>query len=389
MSKNRHLTKSTACVHSGTYIDPITRASVTPVFPGTSYAYLDRDQKFYPRYFNIPNQKSVIQKVCALESAEDGILFGSGMAAISTALLSLLAPGDHVVLQQGLYGGTTQFARTELSKWGVSYSFTKGNAVEDFQAQLQPNTKLIYIETPSNPLLTIVDIAAIADLAKDHHLLTVIDNTFASPINQNPLLLGIDLVLHSATKYLGGHSDICAGIAVGSLELMGQLKSVGKSLGGSMNAQTASLLERSIKTLQLRVARQNENAQAIAEMLASHPEVTRVNYPGLPSHPGHEIAGQQMRGFGGMLSFELADHLDPVKFQQELELILPSMSLGSVESTICSPSLTSHAYFGPELRKAQGISDSLLRLSVGVEDAKDLMADIREAIQKSDRAGNT
>ena len=387
MSDHRHSNKSTACVHSGNYIDPSTRGSVTPIFPGTSYAYLDTEQKSYPRYFNIPNQKAVIQKVCALESAEEGMLFGSGMAAISTTLLSLLAPGDHVVLQQGLYGGTTQFARTELVKWGVAYTFTEGNRREDFEAVIQDNTRMIFIETPSNPLLTVVDISAIAHLAEERGLLTVIDNTFASPINQNPILLGIDIVLHSATKYLGGHSDICAGVVLGAKEHISQIESAAKSLGGSMNAQTASLLERSIKTLHLRVERQNENAQAIAEFLHSHPEISQVNYPGLPSHPDHGIASQQMRGFGGMLSFELADHLDPVKFQQELRLILPSMSLGSVESTICSPYLTSHAYFGPEIRKQQGISDNLLRLSVGIEDAEDLMADIRAAMTRSERVG--
>lgn len=383
MSASSPKNKSTICVHSGNYIDPTTQGSVSPIFPGTSYAYLDTELKAYPRYFNVPNQQAVVEKVCALEYAEDGMLFGSGMAAISTTLLSLLRPGDHVVMQDGLYGGTTQFARKEMNKWGISYSFTQGNQLEDFQREILPTTRMIYIETPSNPLLSVVDVAAVASLAKEKGLLSVIDNTFASPINQNPLLLGIDVVLHSATKYLGGHSDICAGMVLASSELIDQVRQSAKNLGGSMNAQTAYLLERSIKTLHIRVERQNQNAQAIAEFLSTHPEVNQVNYPGLESHPDHEIASQQMRGFGGMLSFELADQLDPVQFQHQLQLILPSMSLGSVESTICSPFLTSHAYFGKEIRMAQGISDNLLRLSVGVEDAEELMDDIGVAIRKS------
>ncbi|MEM7367757.1 MAG: aminotransferase class I/II-fold pyridoxal phosphate-dependent enzyme [Bacteroidota bacterium] len=385
MSASSPKNKSTICVHSGNYIDPTIQASVTPIFPGTSHAYLDKGQQFYPRYFNIPNQQAVVKKVCALEYAEDGILFGSGMAAISTTLLSLLRPGDHIVFQEGLYGGTTQFARKELSKWGISYSFTNGNQLADFEQQIKEHTRMIFIETPSNPLLAVVDIALIAALAKSKDLISVIDNTFASPINQNPILLGIDVVLHSATKYLGGHSDICAGLLLTSNALTEQVRQSAKNLGGSMNAQTASLLERSIKTLHLRVERQNQNALALAEFLFEHPEVDQVNYPGLPSHPDHEVAAQQMRGFGGMLSFELADHLDPVVFQQELDLILPSMSLGSVESTICSPYLTSHAYFGKEIRLQQGISDNLLRLSVGVEDAEELTEDINAAIRKSER----
>ncbi|MCL4134882.1 UNVERIFIED_CONTAM: hypothetical protein GTU68_039976, partial [Idotea baltica] len=295
------------------------------------------------------------------------MVFSSGMAAISTTLISLLSKGDHLVVQHGLYGGTSNFIRKELPRMGIDFSYATSTKAVDIATMIRPETKVIYIETPSNPLLTITDIVAVAKLAKQRGILTVIDNTFASPINQKPLNLGIDISLHSATKYLGGHSDICAGVAVASQELVNTIASSAKNLGGSLNAETCSLLERSLKTLALRVRQQNENAQALAEFLHNHPKINRVNYPGLSSHVGHSIAKEQMTGFGGMLSFELADDIDPVGFQQRLKLIHASMSLGGVESTICSSALTSHVYLSKEERLAEGIRDSLLRLSVGIE----------------------
>ncbi|KAA3612331.1 MAG: aminotransferase class I/II-fold pyridoxal phosphate-dependent enzyme [Calditrichaeota bacterium] len=372
----------TLCVHSGTIEDPVTHGSITPIYPGTSYAYLDLEKKAYPRYFNTPNQEALAQKISALEHGEAGLIFSSGMAAISTTLLSFLHKGDHAIIQNKLYGGTSNFIANCFDDFGISHTTTAGLAIDDFDACLQANTRLIYIETPSNPLLQITDIAAVAELAKTHGLISVIDNTFASPINQNPLDLGIDVVVHSATKYLSGHSDICAGAAVSSTELMQRILGRAKNFGGSLNAQTCSLLERSIKTLALRVEQQNRNAQEIAEYLNSCAHVDKVYYPGLVNHEGHDLAKIQMRGFGGMLSFELADALDTTVYQKALKLIKPSMSLGGVETTICSAAMTSHAVLSPEEREAEGIKDSLLRLSVGIEDADDLIADLQNTFAK-------
>jgi len=373
--------KNTICVHSGTFIDSEMKGRTTPIYPSTSYAYLDMEQKRYPRYFNIPNQGAVVKKVAQLEGAETGVLFGSGMAAISTAMLSQVRQGDHVILQKELYGGTIAFVQSELPRCGVEYTFTEGMEVADFEAAIRPNTRLIHIETPSNPLLTLVDIEAIAQLAKDHGITTMIDNTFASPINQQPHRLGIDIVIHSATKYLGGHSDICAGIALCSGQKVETIHLAAKNFGGSINAQSASLLERSLKTLNLRVQQQNHNAQYLAEALAAHEMIQHVYYPGLASHPQHELARKQMQGFGGMLTFELAEGIDNQAYQEALKLVSPSMSLGGVESTVCSPALTSHAAIDEATRQAMGISNQMLRFSVGIEDAPDLLADLNQAFQ--------
>ncbi|MEZ4775354.1 MAG: PLP-dependent aspartate aminotransferase family protein [Bacteroidia bacterium] len=377
-----HLNKSTAAVHSGTIKDPQNRGILSPVFPGTSYEYLDTDKSVYPRYYNTPNQESVVKKLCALEHGEDGLVFSSGMAAVVTTLLALLKAGDHAVFQGGIYGGTHHMVTAEFGGMGIEYSFTPTNDPADFEAAIRPETRLIYIETPSNPLLALTDIAAIADLAKRKGLITVIDNTFASPVNQNPIDLGIDVVLHSGTKYLSGHSDIICGAAISSREIMAEIRSRSVNLGGTLNAQTCYLLERSLRTLVIRVERQNQNALELARFLARHEAISAVNYPGLESHPDHVLAVQQMSGFGGMLSFELKD-LDVVAFQQNLQLIHPAMSLGGVESIICSPRMTSHAKLTAEARAAMGISDQLLRFSVGIEDANDLIQDIQQAVEKT------
>lgn len=244
---------------------------------------------------------------------------------------------------------------------------------------LRDNTRLVFIESPSNPLLNITDIEAVATMARGSGILSVIDNTFASPANQQPAGLGIDIVVHSATKYMGGHSDITAGAVASSDELMNRIRETGLNLGGSLNAITLYLLERSLKTLHLRVERINNNAMELALFLETHPEIIRVNYPGLPSHPGHELAARQMQGFGGMLSFEVRGG-DGIAFQEKLKLIKPSMSLGGLESICCSPAHTSHRHLGPEGRNAEGISEGLIRLSVGIEDVEDLKADLQQAL---------
>ena len=381
---NSHPTsKETQCIHSGMIKEPLQPGVVSPIVMATAQPYINIENIVYPRYFNLPNQVVVAQKIAELEKAEDALVFSSGMAAISTTLLSQLKSGDHVVFQNSIYGGTKHMALTMFKNLGIEYSFTTSIALEDFERLIQPNTKLLYIESPSNPLIQITDIRAIAKLAKERGLLSAIDSTFASPILQNPYAQGIDLVLHSATKYLGGHSDICAGVAAGSEEKIREIREYARCLGGSLNGNASYLLERSIKTLHTRVTKQVDNAKRIAFELEKMPGVSKVHYPGLPSHPHHELAKQQMKDFGAMISFELEKEISPIVFQEALSVIAPTVSLGGVESTICSPYLTSHNQFPKEERERMGISDELLRLSVGIEAFEDLLEDIQQALTKS------
>jgi cystathionine beta-lyase len=323
----------------------------------------------------------VVQKIAGLENTEDGLLVSSGMAAISAVMLTFLSKGDHCILQSGLYGGTQHFVTREFERFGITYSIVGNNDIESFTKAVQKNTRVIYVESPSNPLLSIIDLGEIARLSKASHCISVIDNTFASPINQNPINFGIDIVVHSATKYLGGHSDICAGMIVSSRNLIDRIRQTSMNFGGSVNAIMCYLLERSIKTLAIRVERQNQNAEIIAQFLNNHTKVGKVYYPGLKNHPRHDIARKQMTGFGGMLSFELVGE-DPVLFQKKLKLIRPAMSLGGVESIICAPAITSHRLLTSEQRQQEGISDNLLRLSVGIENISDLKKDIEQALKK-------
>jgi cystathionine beta-lyase len=372
--------KDTQCVHSGTRIDRETRGLNTPIYTSSSFEYLDVPAKVYPRYFNTPNQKALIGKLCALENAEDGVIFSSGMAAISTVMLTFLSSGDHVVLQRDIYGGTHHFATAEFDRFGIQYTFVS-NRTEEIEQAVQKNTKIIYIETPSNPLLLITDIEATVQIAKANNALSVIDNTFASPINQNPLDLGIDIVAHSGTKYLGGHSDLCCGAVLARKDLARKIWSAAANFGGSLNAITCYLLERSLKTLGVRIEKQNQNARIIAEYLLKDPRIPKVYYPGLESHPGYETAKKQMRGFGGMLAFELDDRAPgPDRFLKKLRLITPALSLGGVETIMCSPATTSHEKITDAERAELGITDNLLRLSVGIENAADIIADIDQAL---------
>ncbi|WP_047245437.1 trans-sulfuration enzyme family protein [Maribacter thermophilus] len=379
MSSNRK-GLNTVCTHVGELEDKVHKGAVSPLYMSTSYAFDDVDIKRYPRYFNTPNQEGLCKKIAALENAESALIFGSGMAAVSTSLFAFLKAGDHIVLQQTLYGGTYNLVVEEFSKYGIEYSFTDGWTPQNFESKIKENTKVIYIETPSNPLLTITDIEGVARIAKKHGLVSMIDNTFASPVNQNPIDFGIDVVIHSATKYMGGHSDICAGAVASSKENMDRIFHLAKNFGGSLSDYTVWLLERSIKTMGIRVRAQNENALKMAEFLDSHQDIETVYYPGLPSHKDHELAKKQMKGFGGMLSFELKSYLDASAFQKKLRLIKPSMSLAGVESTVLSPAQTSHALMSPEVRAKQGITDGLIRFSVGIEEIEDLMDDIEYAI---------
>jgi len=372
--------KYTQCVHSGTYRDDMTRGVNSPIFTSSSFGYLDIPENVYPRYFNTPNQTSVVRKLCALENAEDGLLFSSGMAAISTVIFSLLSSGDHVVLQRDIYGGTHHFVTAEFERFGIEYTFVS-NRTEEFKTAIRKTTRVIYIETPSNPLLRITDIEAVAQIARSENIVTVIDGTFATPINQNPLDLGIDIVVHSGTKYFGGHSDICCGAMLTSQNLTQKIKAPAANFGGSLNALTCYLIERSLKTLGIRVEKQNHNALFIAQTLEKNPHIRKVYYPGLDNHEGFDIAKKQMRAFGGMLSFELDEQtIDTGKFLRNLHLIKPALSLGGVETIICSPASSSHAKISPAERAELGITDGLLRLSVGIEDCDDLLADIEQAL---------
>lgn len=350
-----------------------------PIQPSTAFHYLDDGPQPYPRYFNTPNQESVARKLAALEHGEEGLVFSSGMAAITTCILSMVSPGDHVLLLQGLYGGSHSFVMNELKRWGVEFDFCSAD-VNEFRQKRKDNTVLVYIETPNNPCLEILDIAAIAEFARGAGIVSVIDNTFATPINQTPIDLGIDLVVHSGTKYLGGHSDLSCGAVVGSTRLMAKVMRQARMNGGNLNALSCYLLDRSLKTLDLRVQRQNRNAQTVAEFLAGHRAATRVLYPGLEDHPGHDVAVKQMQGFGGMLSFELVDSGSVGAFLRRLKLITPAMSLGGVESSVTVPVFTSHKEMPAQDRADCGVTPGLIRCSIGVEDADDLLADLDQAL---------
>jgi cystathionine beta-lyase/cystathionine gamma-synthase len=375
--EGRKLSKLTKSVHDGSDGDPQFNGLVTPIYPSTAYEYVDMPVTLYPRYFNAPNEAALGRKLASLENGESGIVFSSGMAAIMTTLFAFLKSGDHVIFQNDLYGGTYSAVTRELPRYGIGFSFVDGTKAENFAQAILPETRLIYIETPSNPTLKITDIRSVASLARKHRLITVIDNTFASPVNQNPIDLGIDVVVHSGTKYIGGHSDISCGAAVATDTLIKRIHESAIHFGGNLDSQACWLVERSLKTIVLRVRQQNRNAMAIAEFLSTHPDVGRVYYPGLKSHPDHEIARAQMPGgFGGMLSFEVPD---ADTFVIRLKLIRPAISLGGVESTVTSPAKTSHVKMTSQERLAIGVTDNLLRLSVGIEDADDLIEDLRAA----------
>ncbi len=371
--------KLTQSVHAGSLGDPVFKGVIAPVFPSSAYDYEGLPETLYPRYFNTPNQRAAATKIATLENAEAGLMFSSGMAAIMTSLFAFLKQGDHVVLQNDLYGGTFNALATEFPRYGITYTLVDGSDPANFEKAITTTTKVVYIETPSNPTLKITNIKAVADIAKKHGLISIIDNTFASPVNQNPIDLGIDVVTHSGTKYIGGHSDICCGAAVASHKHIQQIWGSAFHFGGSLDAQTCYLVERSLKTIVLRVRQQNQNALTIANHLANHRKISKVYYPGLSTHPDHAIAKTQMPGgFGGMLSFDVKG--DAHAFMSRLKLIRRAISLGGVESTIGSSARTSHAKMSEAERLKIGVTDSLVRLSVGIEEATDLIADIEQAL---------
>ena len=380
MKKNKGF--NTICVHDGELADDVYKGAVSPIYLSTAYDYIDVEDNKYPRYFNTPNQLALSKKIASLENCEKALVFGSGMAAIFASMFSFLKSGDHVIFQSSLYGGTLNLILKEFKKFNIDYSLIESLEIKDYEREIKKNTKIIYVETPSNPLLKLVDLKLVSNLAKKHSLISIIDNTFASPINQNPSDFGIDIIVHSATKYLGGHSDILAGSIASSELLIDKIFESSINYGGNLSEHTVWLLERSIKTLSLRVNAQNENALKISEFLNNNKNIKAVYYPGLKSHPQYELAKRQMKGFGGMLSFELKEKNKSDEFTRFLKIIKPAMSLGGVESTITSPSLTSHAKISKEQRDKFGISDGLLRFSVGIEDYSDLESDLIQAFNK-------
>ena len=367
-------------MHSGELKDLEYKGAVSPLYMSTSYAFDKVDYNRYPRYFNTPNQTALAQKISDLENGEKGLIFSSGMAAISSSLFSNLKFGNHVIFQNDLYGGTRNFIKKQFPKYGIEFSFSEGLEPSDFERELKSNTVGIYIETPSNPLFKIINLKELSQLAKDNKCWTIVDNTFASPINQNPINFCIDMVVHSATKYLGGHSDISAGAVVSNNFFIDKIYDHAKNFGGNLSEFSTWLLERSIKTVFLRVEAQNKNAMDLAKFLEKNQFIISVYYPGLESNPDYLIARKQMHGgFGGMLSFEVNKNINISKFLKSLRLIKPSTSLGGVETTLVIPKKTSHALLSDNERLNQGISDNLIRLSVGIEDPKDILLDLQNS----------
>ena len=371
---------STICTHSGSVDDNVYGGATSPIYMSTSYSFVDNITNRYPRYFNTPNQEFLAKKIADLEKAESALIFSSGMAAITNVLLMILKSGDHAVIQNDIYGGTRNFIVSHFKSFGIEFTFTKDLTKNSFKECIKDNTKLIYIETPSNPLLKLVDIFSIGQLGKSSGVLTVIDNTFATPIVQRPLTLGIDIVIHSATKYFGGHSDITAGAVAGSKKNIDKLWNLAKDFGGNLSDFSVWMLERSMKTLAIRVKVQQKNAKKLARFLESHPAIEKVYYPGLKSHPDYNLAKTQMKGFGAMMSFELKKEYDAMKFLNALKLIKHSGSLAGVESTMILPSKSSHYLLSENDRLSQGISDQLIRFSVGIETKKDLILDIEQSL---------
>jgi cystathionine beta-lyase len=372
--------KSTKCI----FRDNDFQGVNTPIFTSTANEYIGYDRQNYPRYFNTVNQDEIVNTLSLLENSETGIVLSSGMAAISTALFSFLKPHDHIILSSEIYGGSNKLIVDEFTKFNIEFDFINGSNIENYKSKIKTNTKVIYTETPSNPLLSIVDLKAIAQISSENSVISIVDNTFATPINQNPINLGFDLVIHSGTKYLGGHSDLCFGAILGKKKHIEIIRNTAMNFGGSLNALDCYLIDRSLKTLAIRVHTHNSNAFEVARFLLDNKHIDNVYYPGLESHPNHEIAKQQMiGGFGGMLSFDFKEESIVPKFLENLSIVKPSLSLGGVESIICQPSLTSHLKMSKEDREKINITNGLLRLSVGLENVDDLKLDISKAIKNA------
>lgn len=374
----------TQAVHAGEPRPRIGGAVTMPIFQSANFEYggeTSYDDLKYLRLNNTPSQTALHEKLAALEGGEAGLVTGSGMAAISTALLSVLAPGGHLLVQGNLYGGTHAFVVNDFAEFGLSFDFIDADDPASWESKLTSSTKAIYVETMTNPLLQVADLPRVAEFARAHRLVSLIDNTFASPYNFRPIAHGFDLVLHSATKYLNGHSDIVAGAVIGPRALVQAVTHRLNHLGGSLDAHACFLLQRGIKTLGVRMRQHNESAMRIATWLESHPAVSRVNYPGLASHPRHGRASDLFAGCSGVLSFELrGGHEAATRFMSAATIPVIAPSLGGVETLLTLPATTSHAGLTPAERRLAGIDDGLVRMSVGLEATDDLIADFEQAL---------
>ena len=389
MKKSKN--QSTIVLHSGSEFNT-TGAIVPPVWQSVNYqakdlnemaiiSFKDRPVNFYSRYSS-PSLNMAGRILSDLEKTEDAVILTSGMAAISSAVMNCVKAGDHIVAQSNLYATTIKFLRDVLPVYGVTTTFVDQTNNEAFKNALKENTKVIYIETPSNPLMKITDLEYIGKLSKEKGITSIIDNTFASPVNQNPADFGIDVVCHSCTKYLGGHSDVLAGAICGTKDFIYKAWDLAHVLGHTLAPNDTSLLLRGMKTLTLRVQRQNENSLALAEHLLKNKKIKAVHHPGLSSHPQFKLAKKQMRGFGGTFSFELnSDYEKAKKFVESLELCKLAVSLGGVESIITQPAAMWKPFYSDAQLKEAGIPDSLIRISTGIEDISDIIEDIENGLK--------
>jgi cystathionine gamma-lyase len=374
---------STRAIHTGQDADPTTGATVVPIYATSTYTQAAPGQHKgyeYSRSGN-PTRAALETALTALEEGERGLAFASGLAATTAVFAALLRPGDEVVASADLYGGTFRLLDKVFKPWGLTARYTDNPSLAGFEAIMSPKTKLVWIETPTNPLLQILDIAALATLTHKHGAKLAVDNTFASPYLQQPIKLGADLVVHSTTKYLGGHSDVVGGCIVGPKDLMELIKFYQNAAGGVPGPFDSYLVLRGLKTLAVRMDRHCSNAVSLANWLVKHPAVAKVYYPGLADHPGHAIAAKQMRAFGGMISLKLRGGIPAAKqFLTRTKLFSLAESLGGVESLLCHPTTMTHASIPKEVREARGVDDGLIRLSVGIEDVADLRNDLEHAL---------
>ncbi|MFZ1011460.1 MAG: aminotransferase class I/II-fold pyridoxal phosphate-dependent enzyme [Candidatus Sulfotelmatobacter sp.] len=361
----------------------------TPIYQTSTFEVTDNDEqeritstdRYYTRWSN-PTNTVAEETIAALEGVDAALTFASGMGAITTTLMALLKTGDHVVAQREIYGGVSKFLSQWLPKMGIETTFVDTTDYEQHAQAIRPNTKMLYLESPTNPGLRVVDFKKAVALARQHGLISMIDSTFGTPINQHPAEYGIDLVMHSGTKYLGGHADLTCGAVAGRRELIEQIKDTRITLGNCMDPHASWLLIRGLRTLAVRVMRQNENAQRVAEFLAQHSKVRKVHYPFLKDHPQHGLARAQMSGGGGMVSFEVEGNGENARrVSESLSLFTLATSFGGVESLVSIPALTSHAMISAGARAKMGVTDQMVRLSVGIENADDLIADLESALE--------
>jgi methionine-gamma-lyase len=382
---------NTRILHAGHKVDPVTGAHNQPIYQTSTFVFEDADQgaaRFggtdpgykYSRLGN-PNTDALAEKIAALENAEVGLCFGSGMAAISTVMFHLLKAGDHVIAADALYGATFALFNKTLTKYGVEVDWVDTSDTEKVKNAIKANTRVIYLETPANPSMKMADIRAISELTVGTEIKVVVDNTFMSPYFQRPIDLGAHVSVHSATKYIGGHGDVVGGIAVGYKDIFKGLFADLKEIGPIMGPFDAFLLNRGVKTLSLRMDRHNSNALKVAQFLENHPEVEKVYYPGLESHPQHELAKRQMSGFGGTLSFEVRSFEKGKSLMNNVQLCHLAVSLGDVHSLIQHPASMTHAIMPKKEREESGVTDGLIRLSVGLEDVEDIIADLDQALR--------